>query len=70
VVEFVGDFVAGEEGIAEEEAGAPKPGERGTIVDINEYNGDVVVFWECCGGLVHGRPDLDLRQVRRQPGSG
>jgi hypothetical protein len=70
VVEYVGDSVEGEEGAAEGGAEALKPGERGTIVDINEHNGDVVVSWESCGALVHGRSDLDLRQVQREPGSG
>jgi hypothetical protein len=69
VVEYVGDFVAGEEG-AEGGDETLKPGERGTVVDVNEFNGDVVVSWESCGGLVHGRPDVDLRKVQREPGSG
>jgi hypothetical protein len=69
VVEYVGDFVAGEEG-AEVGDETPKPGERGTIVDVNEFNGDVIVSWESCSALVHGYADVDLRQVQREPGSG
>jgi hypothetical protein len=64
VVEYVGVPMAGEEVTGDLRAELPRPGDRGTIVDINEYNGDVIVEWESCGALVHGRADLDLLQIR------
>jgi hypothetical protein len=38
-------------------------GDRGKVIDVNPYNGDVVVAWETNGTLVHDYSAGELRPL-------